>query len=225
MPPAALLVLAVAPSLWWLWLIVRHDDHEREPWRLLAAALLLGALATSGVLWTRPMLEALFPAATPALEAFVVTALAEEAWKLVAFLPLLLHDELDEPLDGAVYGASVGLGFAALENVHYALVGGDALLLLQRASTATLLHAACTGCLGLCWAEGKLRRLGLGTPAWLAGGALLVVLVHGLYDLLLDGDRARAVVSLLVVLPTALALLAAKVRWARGRSHHFHPHR
>jgi RsiW-degrading membrane proteinase PrsW (M82 family) len=160
---------------------------------------------------------------SPACEAFVATALHEEAWKLLAFLPLLLLRELDEPLDGAVYGAAVGLGFATVENLHETSGLADVGVLLQRASTATLVHTACSGCLGLCLAEGKLRRFGLHTPAWLAIGALVAVGGHGLYDLFLRGDHAQALVSLLVVLPLAIWLLVLKVHWARSRSHEFHP--
>jgi len=213
----------VGPCLFWLWLVERHDDHEREPWLLIVLAAALGALSTFGVLWLRPWLEQLFAPDSPALDAFVVTALGEEVWKLAALVPLLCMRELDEPMDGIVYGAAAGLGFAAIENIYYAQHGGDVELLLQRAFTATLQHAACTGCLGFCWAQGKLRRLGRGKLAWLLGGVVLAVALHGSYDLFLDGDRARALVSLLLVLPVALLLFALKIRWARSRSSHYHP--
>ena len=215
--------LGVGPCLFWLWLVSRHDNHEREPWLLIALALGLGALSTLGVLWLRPWLEEVFDPLTPIVDAFVVTALAEEAWKLAALVPLLCMNELDEPLDGIVYGAAAGLGFAGLENIFYAQQAGSVDLLLQRAFTSTLAHAACTGCLGFCWAQGKLRRLGRGTIPWLVGGLLIAVVLHGCYDLFLDGGRGRALVSLLIVLPVALLLLALKVRWARSRSPHFHP--
>ena len=223
MDAAVTFALALLPSLFWLWLVVRHDDHEREPLLFVAAALVAGGLSTFGVLWTRPFLEDGFAPLTPAIDAFVVTALAEEAWKALAFLPFLCSRELDEPLDGAVYGAAVGLGFATMENVFYAEAGGDWALLLQRAGTASLLHAAASGCLGVACAEGKLRRFGLGTGVWLLLGFSIAIGAHGCYDLWLCGADAQGFVSLLVVLPTALVLLALKVRWARRRSHHFHP--
>jgi protease PrsW len=223
MPTAIAILLAALPSLFWLWLIVRHDDHEREPWLMIALALATGALVTNGVLWTRPLLEEWLAPMSLAMDAFVVTALAEEAWKLLAFLPFLCSRELDEPLDGAVYGASVGLGFATVENVFYMEQTGDAVCLLQRAATSTLLHAAATGCLGVSCAEGKLRRFGLGTGVWLVAGLTIAIGGHGLYDLFLSGENAQVYVSLLLVLPAALFLLAAKVHWARSRSHHFHP--
>lgn len=217
------IAIPIAASLFWLWVITRHDDHEREPWPLVALAIGLGALVTFGVLWTRPWLEHLLHPASAVVEAFVVTAAAEEAWKLLALVPLLALREVDEPLDGAIYGAAVGLGFAAAENLWLAGPTPDLWLQMQRGATASLLHAACTGCLGLCFAEGKLRAPGAGTAGWLALGVVVAVAAHGGYDLFLDGDRARALLSLLVVLPLALALLAAKVRWARSRSHEFHP--
>jgi RsiW-degrading membrane proteinase PrsW (M82 family) len=223
MNPALAIPLTVVPSLVWLLLIARHDDHEREPWWLVALAAGLGAASTAGVLWLRPLLEDALAPVGPALDAFVITAAAEEGWKLLALLPLACLPELDEPLDGVVYGAAVGLGFATAENLLCSAYHADAGLLLQRASTSTLLHAAATGCLGLCVAEGKLRRFGLPTGAWLAFGVLVAVGGHGLYDLFLTGDSAQALVSLLVVLPAAVALLATKVHWARSRSHHFHP--
>ena len=217
------IVLAVAPCLFWLWAVVRHDDHEAEPWSLVVLALLLGAVSTQGVLWLQPFWHGLWLPGSAVVEAFVATAFAEELWKLLLLLPLLLHHEVDEPLDGAVYGAAVGLGFAALENVLYVERSGDAMLALQRAFTATLLHAACTACLGVAFAEGKLRRCGLRTPLWMAFGLVVAVGLHGLYDLFLTGDRATALVSLLGVLPAALVLLTVKMRWARRRSTEFHP--
>ena len=223
MSTALAILVAVVPCVFWLWTVCRHDDHEREPWGLVVLALALGAAAPFGVLWLRPTLVDWFAPVSPAVDAFVVTALAEELWKLAALLPLLLWREADEPLDGAVYGAAVGLGFAGCENVFFVGATADAWLALQRAFTATLLHAACTGCLGLAWAEGKLRRFGGGSLAWLAFGLVVAVGLHGLYDLYLTGDRVQALVALLGVLPGGLALLTVKIRWARRRSERFHP--
>lgn len=221
------IVCAVGPCFVWMWLIHRHDDHEHEPWWLVFCAMALGALSTAGVLWTWNLLDSCFTPDDPWWRefenAFFVTALGEEGWKLLALLPLLFHAELDEPLDGAVYGAAVGLGFAGAENVIYSQNGGDAMLMLQRAFTATLVHAACTGCLGFCWAMGKFHRLGRGRVFWSMLGLIVAVPLHGFYDFYLDGDRGNMLISLLVVLPAALCLLGYKVRWARSRSHHYHP--
>ena len=215
--------LGAGPCLVWLWMIYRHDDHEPEPWSHIILALALGALSVLGVLWSRPVLEALCHPLSAGVDAFFVTAFNEEAWKLLALLPLLCMAALDEPLDGAVYGAAVGLGFAGIENVFYARDTGNEMLMVQRAFTATLLHAACSGSLGFTCAMIKLHRFGRMALFWFGASFALVVGIHGLYDYYLDGDRWRAQVSLLLVLPSALYLLVLKVRWARSRSHHYHP--
>jgi hypothetical protein len=51
----------------------------------------------------------------------ITAPLVEETWKGLAVLIvfLLFHKEFDSILDGIVYGAIVGLGFAATENVLY----------------------------------------------------------------------------------------------------------
>jgi hypothetical protein len=53
-------------------------------------------------------------------------AMPEEAIKvsIIALLSLRARD-FDEPMDGVVYGAAVGLGFAALENILYVAGGGE----------------------------------------------------------------------------------------------------
>lgn len=232
------ILLATAPCLFWLLAVLRHDDHEREPWAMVCAAVAVGACVPWAVLQLRPVLEAWCDPVTPVVDAFVVTALGEELCKLFVLLPLLWLREVDEPLDGGVYGAAVGLGFAACENVLFvrfvAAVDGDpvvdpATLALQRVFTATLLHAACSGLAGLLLVRTRFHRKlpgGCGRAiAWLVGGFAAVVVLHGAYDLLLSGSRAREVVALLGVLPAALVLLTVKLRWARRRSPAFHPGR
>ncbi|MCB9877363.1 MAG: PrsW family intramembrane metalloprotease [Planctomycetes bacterium] len=220
-------LLAVAPCLFWLDAVLRHDDHEREPWSLVALAVLLGAAAPWLVLWLRPWLEAWAGSAAgargAALDAFVVTALLEELCKLVALLPLLRHRECDEPIDGVVYGSAVGLGFAACENVLFCGPTGDVALALQRVFTATLLHTVCTGLLGGAFAVAKLDARGVRRGLWVVGGFCVAVALHGGYDLLLAGEQPNVMLALLGVLPVGLGLLFVKLRWARSRSPHFHP--
>jgi RsiW-degrading membrane proteinase PrsW (M82 family) len=217
------IAIGIPPSFVWAWLIHRRDDHEREPVPLVLVAMAFGSLAAGGVLWLRPLLEANLPPAGELADAFLLTSLHEEGWKLLALLPLLLHRELDEPLDGVVYGAAVALGFAAVENVIFCARTDSAVLALQRAFTATLAHVACTGGLGFCCARGKLGRGRPRASAWIGGGLVLAVLQHGCYDVFLTGERGRALIALLVVLPGTLTLLALKLRWARARSRQFHP--
>ncbi len=216
------LILATVPCLFWLWSVRRHDVSERAPWGSVVLAVVLGVLSPLGVLWGRPIDAVLLAPASSNAAAFAITLLAEEMWKVLFFLPLLVLPELDEPLDGGVYGAAVGLGFAAFENVFVLGDSGDARLAIQRVFTSTLMHASCSACIGMALAHVKLRGLSLPMACYLLIAIAVPVLLHGFYDYYLGDEGGHAMIALLLVLPASLLLLSVKVHWARRRSRHYH---
>lgn len=221
--PAAIL-FGFGPALGWLWFVHGKDDLEPEPRRLVLLVFGCGCCAALATLALRPTLELLLPWQPlwwhDAVDAFVVTATVEEALKMVAFAGAVLwRQELDEPMDGIVYGAAAGLGFAAVENTLYLAMTGNASLILARAFTATLAHVACSGIAGLC-----LGLLRFPPRRWmLAGlGCLSAIVMHGAYDWFLLASSMWWL-ALLGALPLMLVLLASRMRWARRRSARFHP--
>lgn len=230
--PAVSLALGLIPGAFWLWYLRRQDDHEPEPWRLVLLVFLLGGFSTFAVLAIRPCFEDLLPLGTgpdrTVADAFLLTAPLEELLKLAAlFLGIFWSRELDEPLDGIVYGTAVGLGFASFENIHYiaresSLVEQGQLTVL-RGFTATLVHTSASGSLG--YFLGLTRFSERSRRPWLvAVGVLLAVSFHGTYDAFL-ANRALHWIALLLVLPAMLFLLGVKLRWARGQSESYHPGR
>lgn len=224
MPPWSTIVAGFAPSLFWLWLVHRRDDHEREPILLVIAAMVLGSGSALIVLWLRPWLETTC-GLDRAVDAFLVTALVEEVAKTLFVLPILLMREVDEPLDGIVYGVAAALGFAGVENTQWADASGGLGVVLHRAFTSTLLHAGCTGSTGFAIVCCKLRAFGSARRAWalLLLLPLCAVLLHGAYDWCLIADVPQVRLALMVVLPITLALLWVKLSWARARSESYHP--
>lgn len=233
-------VLGCLPGAFWLVFLRRKDDHEPEPWGLVLFALAFGGLSTLAVVWTRPWFSDLLPLGTDSTrhyaDAFLLTAPLEETWKMVALLFAIgWSREVDEPLDGIIYGTAVGLGFASIENVVYVLDAWDegvnhALYVAGvRGVTATLVHCSTTGTIGFFYG---LARLGVrpypvrsGRPrsrgAWmLAFGWMSAVVFHGAFNAFL-ADRA-AFLALLLVLPALLFTLSNKIHWARSRSEEFH---
>ncbi len=154
----ASLLGAILPTLFLVWLIWWADRYEREPVRMLAAAFLWGALpAILLALITELILTLPLPQtalwgqfASMALVAPVV----EESVKGLALLGLLwfMRPEIDGVLDGIVYGALVGAGFAMTENVFYFLGadGGGELsaLIFLRAGVFGLNHIFYTAVFG-----------------------------------------------------------------------------
>lgn len=220
MPSLPELAAGAVPGILWLVWVRRKDRLEPEPWRLVVRVFGLGVAAGWLIALVRPRLEVWCLPTDPGpwadlADAFVVTAGGEELAKLLAFaLGALWHAEWDEPMDGIVYGAAAGLGFASIENAYFLSADGDAALLLSRAFTANLAHLAFTGILGFGFGYAKLT----GRWRFVLIGSLAAVFLHGAYDWLLFASESASPLALLGVLPLALVAVGLKATWARGRS-------
>ena len=124
---AWIILSAILPALVLVYFIYRKDRYRKEPTRQLVKAFCFGCLSALASLLISTPLEALglFSMEAGGVAAWLRTAffgaaLPEEICKL-AFLWLLLrrNPDYDEYVDGIVYAACIGMGFAALENVGY----------------------------------------------------------------------------------------------------------
>jgi RsiW-degrading membrane proteinase PrsW (M82 family) len=115
-------------------LIYRLDLYEREPVSLVIGAFLWGALAATALAldasgWDQLLARAVGQDVAarwgPALTAPVTEELLTAAG--VVLIALIARDEIDDVMDGFVYGALCGLGFAVVEDVVYfmAAFGGS----------------------------------------------------------------------------------------------------
>lgn len=120
--------LALGPTilyallLWWL------DRYEKEPLPLLLVAFVWGAVPAIIIALVLELVagfslkEIIVTDQTRELtEAGLIAPLVEEAVKAIILVVLFLafKREFDDVLDGVIYGAMVGLGFALVENVLY----------------------------------------------------------------------------------------------------------
>ena len=134
-------MIQVAPAAWFITLflllpyaipvllvIYLMDLYEREPLSILAAALLWGGIvATTLSLYTNtPLGELIFkftanPTFTSEWSAALTAPFVEEGFKALGVILLvsLARAEMDDVLDGFVWGAMVGLGFLLVEDVFY----------------------------------------------------------------------------------------------------------
>lgn len=121
------LLSAVLPALALLYFIYRKDDLRKEPAKQIVRAFLLGVASALLAIFLNSLLLLFgFYSEEPAtvgghlLEAFFGAGLPEELAKLALLLLFLRRNpDFDEWVDGIVYAASLGLGFAALENIFY----------------------------------------------------------------------------------------------------------
>jgi len=103
------------------------DLYEREPLSLLFGALVWGAVAATTLAavgnegWASVVARIGGPEFASRWTAALTAPLVEETIKVVGvvLICLIAGDEVDDVMDGFVYGAMVGLGFAVVEDVFY----------------------------------------------------------------------------------------------------------
>ena len=196
-PAALALAVAVgaAPSLFLLVFFYLKDRYEPEPRGHVALAFVQGMSATlpafaAAWLVARAVGDewlALGGWPARAFEALILAALCEELPKWIAALFIYRWNELDEPLDGVVYGVALALGFATVENVLFVLRGGLGLGLL-RAVFAVPAHALFGAVMGFYFGRAKFGAAKQ-ARALVVVALLAAVAFHGAYDFILQALR------------------------------------
>jgi RsiW-degrading membrane proteinase PrsW (M82 family) len=217
-------ILAWLPSLIWLWIYWLQDREQPEPKSLIRRLFLAGVLITLPVLVLERIGIGIIPGTTYSfwkiipnfglvfniLTAILITALVEEylkyfitkkiVWPLRAF---------DQIIDGVIYGVSVALGFALIENFLYFLpfVFQDQnffpiyninslgffqtkisswelffLIFISRFLLTTLMHTLCSGIIGLYL--GKAHFDFKNSSRLIRTGIFLAISFHALFNLL-----------------------------------------
>jgi RsiW-degrading membrane proteinase PrsW (M82 family) len=159
------LVSATIPVPLYVILVLWIDRYESEPPWMLATAFLWGALVAVFFALVLNTASGIFVAvltndvnAAEAFSAGISAPIVEESAKaliLIIFF-FLKKDEFDGVLDGIVYAAMVGLGFAMTENIQYygrAVLhgggGGLTLLFILRGMVAPFSHPLFTSMTGM----------------------------------------------------------------------------
>jgi protease PrsW len=228
-PFALGVVIAVIPVPIYVVLALWLDRFEPEPARTLAQTFAWGAtvavfIALLGNGLAAAFLEKTWGAgAADFLGSVVLAPVVEELAKGAALLFLFseLRDEFDGVVDGVVYAAMVGLGFAMIENVQYygeAVAAGmetSVLTFVLRGMMAPFAHPLFTAMFGI--GLGMVREGPRDGHRWLAaaGGLLLAVLVHSLWNLAATFEGWFLGLYLMVMVPAftgVLWLIAVSLR-------------
>lgn len=194
-----LAVLSVVPALFvaltlWYW-----DPTTREPLELVASTFLLSMLFAGFAAVVNSILEPGFRALGGAglvLFYFLVVGPVEEAVKWLAIRVRAYHSrEFGTVVDGVVYGAVAGLGFAAIENFVY--VVGAALEPVPDGGAGGVEFAALTAATRAfvgpghivfsAWAGFYLGLAKFNPDDWgpiVVKGLLIAAFMHGLYNTL-----------------------------------------
>ena len=219
MEPATIAILVglafLPPVAFALW-VRSHEKHQREPVHAVLGMFAYGG--TLGVLSAIILSLVLGLWVDPDLAGFVglvvIAPLVEELSKGLGLG--FVRGRILELEDGIIYGAAIGLGFGATENLLYGLEALDqggldnaVLVISLRVVSSALLHAGSTALLGYGYALARLRGQGLG---YVLPFYLLAVVQHALYNFLVSGRYLIAFGAAVVMVITVTTLLRRQVR-------------
>ncbi len=175
------------------------DRYEKEPKLLLGAAFAWGVVIAGGGAY---ILNTVFgigiyvltgsEAAADFGTTSIVAPVIEEALKglAVGVVFLLFRKEFDSILDGIVYGAMAGLGFAAIENVLYIYRNGYQeggwegfwFLVIVRVILVGWMHPFFTSFIGIGFAVARISKNTLVKFLAVPTGYVVAVLTHSFHN-------------------------------------------
>ena len=214
------LILAsfIPPIIYVVW-IRNTEKFNREKWRVIFYAFIWGAtIAVAASIILELILHySIVPSINPSinhiLAVVVIAPFAEELTKPIALKLKSIKLELQEPEDGLIYGAVVGLGFSATENLLY----GNAffiqgynqsdilLLMLIRSVGGCLLHASATAWTGYGIGLSVINKKGLLS---IIPYFILAILIHAIYNGLLVFDLLGAVFGLFTAITFSIITIS-----------------
>ena len=190
---------AVLPVPLYTFLVLQLDRYEHEPWQVLVAAFLWGALVATFIaaifndLIGAVLIEIVGKPLGALLTSSAVAPIVEETAKGFALLLLfwIIRDEFDNILDGIVYGSLVGIGFAMTENILYfgrtyqedGLEGVEVLFYV-RVILGGFAHALYTGTTGAGLGFARVTRHKWLIPIVVPAAYLLAIFQHASWNFL-----------------------------------------
>lgn len=190
-----LIYLAILPSIVIGFLIYRSDKREREPFRQLLKSFFYGVLSAILVIFLSSLLGISQIDVTEIssyfgifLYSFFCVALLEEGCKfLFSVLFLKNNKNFDYFFDGIVYSTFVSLGFATIENILYAIVGGFQAVIVRAIFTVPA-HAFFGISMGINLSLAKEAKLKKNKHSFITSiifSLFVPTLLHALFDFLL----------------------------------------
>lgn len=212
---ALLVGLAFLPPIAFAVWIRNHEKHQREPWRAVLGMFAYGG--SLGVILALALSLALdfgFGTAPPLVGLVLIAPFAEEFAKACGLG--FTKRRILELEDGIIYGACIGFGFGATENLLYGFtalyeadVANAVLTISLRTFSSVLLHAGSAALVGYGYGLAKLRGSGLGVvvPFY-----LLAVAQHAIYNFLVSTQYLLGFAAAVAMVIAVASLLRRRIR-------------
>jgi RsiW-degrading membrane proteinase PrsW (M82 family) len=184
---------AIIPMSFYLFLIWKFDKYDREPFKLVLANYLWGALGAIIFAIIFSFMVSSFASiflrdevALGHFGAIIVAPIVEEITKGFFLLITVANRKFDNITDGIVYGGAIGLGFGMTENFLYFILYGTTFsdwitIVIIRTLFSAVMHCVATATFGafLGYAKFKDRPLNLILPLI---GLIVAMLIHSAWN-------------------------------------------
>ncbi len=180
----SIIFASLAPSIALLCFFYLKDKYNSEPIGMVVKSFIYGSLIVFPVIVIQYAFQEEGLLLDPLSQAFISAALLEEFFKwFILVYTVYKHAHFNQHYDGIVYGVSVSLGFATIENGLYLLVYG-----IDQAFMRALLPASSHALFGVIMGYylGKAKFSGKVNEKKFLGYSFAVPwLLHGVYDYIL----------------------------------------
>lgn len=180
----AIISAGIAPGIALLSYFYLKDQYDNEPVHMVLRSFFLGVVLVFPIMFIQYVLEKENVGGGSFFVSFLSSGFLEESLKwFILMISVYPHAHFDEHYDGIVYGASVSLGFATLENILYLIGHG-----VEHAFVRALLPVSCHALIGVIMGFylGKARfSTDKARVKWLTLSLVVPSLLHGSYDFIL----------------------------------------
>lgn len=174
---------SLAPTLALMSFFYLKDKFEAEPLSNVLRAFIYGALLVFPLMFIQYAFNAEGVGQEPFIKSFFLTGLLEEFFKWFVFIyTVYKYTKFDTVYDGIVYGVSISLGFATIENILYLFSYGVEYA-FGRALFPVSSHALFGVMMGFYMGKAKLAKTTRRSSLFI--GLALPVIAHGTYDFIL----------------------------------------
>jgi RsiW-degrading membrane proteinase PrsW (M82 family) len=180
------LLLALVPAVIWLIVFYLQDRLEPEPKRYVLGVFALGAVLSGAI--GQPLIASFFRVnewagysvwSRVAADVLIVGVVQSFLIYAAVRYTVFRSDEFDEPVDGIIYGAAAGLGYASMMSISYVVSHGGVDLGVGaiRVAVTALAYASFGGVLGYFLGQAKFEDH---SPLWLPFGVILTAVLNGI---------------------------------------------
>lgn len=218
------ILLSAGPTLLWLFVCLRFDRAAPEPGLQIFKTFLWGCLITIPIIPLAGSLTRLIqdtswfgPITLIIILSFLIDGVIEETSKYIILRYRTYYSvHFDELRDGFVYGMSLGLGLAFVENILYGFLAGDLMIgastILLRGFTSTFMHFLAGGIIG--YHLGLVKFNSVKRPRLIIfRGVIIAILFHGLYNTIVRFDWWWNLIPLAILLIIVYILIFKKIKF------------